>query len=85
VIANAQIDPRVPNGALGFVGAMQDLPAHTSGGSTLMVFAVPGPLRTAGDHENHPQTTGQGQPAQPTQQEELPQKATPSQSQPNEP
>lgn len=40
-IANAEIDPRVRNGALGFTGAMQDLPAYTAGGSTLMVFALP--------------------------------------------
>ncbi|MGO4573276.1 PQQ-dependent dehydrogenase, methanol/ethanol family [Microvirga sp. 2TAF3] len=41
VVANAEIDPRVRNGALGFVGAMQDLPAHTVGGSSLLVFALP--------------------------------------------
>ena len=40
-VANAEIDPRVRNGALGFVGAMQDLPAYTAGGSTLFVFALP--------------------------------------------
>lgn len=40
-IANAEIDPRVRNGAGGFVGAVGDLPAYTSGGSTLMVFALP--------------------------------------------
>jgi PQQ-dependent dehydrogenase (methanol/ethanol family) len=40
-VANAEIDPRVRNGALGFTGAMQDLPAYTAGGSTLMVFALP--------------------------------------------
>jgi PQQ-dependent dehydrogenase (methanol/ethanol family) len=40
-IANAEIDPRVRNGALGYVGAVQDLPAYTSGGSTLLVFALP--------------------------------------------
>ena len=34
-IANAELDPRVRNGALGFAGAMQDLPAYTAGGSTL--------------------------------------------------
>jgi len=33
----------VRNGALGFTGAMQDLPAYTAGGSTLMVFALPRP------------------------------------------
>src|SRR5581483_6365314 len=40
-VPNAEIDPRVRNGALGFTGAMQDLPAYTAGGSTLLVFALP--------------------------------------------
>ena len=40
-ISNAEIDARVRNGALGFIGAMGDLPAYTSGGSTLLVFALP--------------------------------------------
>jgi alcohol dehydrogenase (cytochrome c) len=40
-LANAEIDPRVRNGALGFTGATQDLPAYTKGGSELIVFAVP--------------------------------------------
>jgi lanthanide-dependent methanol dehydrogenase len=40
-VANAEIDPRVRNAALGFVGATQDLPAYTAGGSTLLVFALP--------------------------------------------
>lgn len=40
-VAAAEIDPRVRNSALGFVGAMQDLPAYTKGGSTLLVFALP--------------------------------------------
>lgn len=40
-VANAEIDPRVRNAALGYVGAVQDLPAYTSGGSTLLVFALP--------------------------------------------
>ena len=40
-VALAEIDPRVRNGALGFTGAMQDLPAYTKGGSELLVFAVP--------------------------------------------
>jgi lanthanide-dependent methanol dehydrogenase len=39
----------VRNAALGFVGATQDLPAYTLGGSTLLVFALPdraqGPAR----------------------------------------
>ncbi|MGA9794468.1 MAG: PQQ-dependent dehydrogenase, methanol/ethanol family [Rhizomicrobium sp.] len=42
-LANAEIDPRVPNGALGFTHAVADLPAYTSGGSTLLVFALPHP------------------------------------------
>ena len=46
-VANAEIDPRVRNGALGFTGAMQDLPAYTSGGSTLMVFALPASASSA--------------------------------------
>ena len=41
-IANAEIDPRVRNGALGFTGAVGDLPGVTSGGSTLLVFSLPG-------------------------------------------
>jgi PQQ-dependent dehydrogenase (methanol/ethanol family) len=41
VVADAEVDPRVRNGALGFTGAMQDLPAYTAGGSTLLVFALP--------------------------------------------
>ncbi|WP_375263323.1 PQQ-dependent dehydrogenase, methanol/ethanol family [Palleronia sp.] len=40
-VAVAELDPQVRNGALGFVGAMQDLPAYTKGGSTLLVFALP--------------------------------------------
>ena len=40
-LAAAEIDPRVRNGALGFVGATQDLPAYTVGGSSLLVFALP--------------------------------------------
>ncbi len=40
-VANAEIDPRVRNGALGMTGAVQDLPAYTKGGSELLVFAVP--------------------------------------------
>jgi PQQ-dependent dehydrogenase (methanol/ethanol family) len=44
-IANAEIDPRVRNGALGYTGAVQDLPAYTSGGNTLLVFSLPGTPR----------------------------------------
>ena len=39
-VAAAKIDPRVRNAALGFVGATQDLPAYTSGGSELLVFKL---------------------------------------------
>jgi PQQ-dependent dehydrogenase (methanol/ethanol family) len=41
VTANAEVDSRVRNAALGFAGASQDLPAYTVGGSELMVFALP--------------------------------------------
>jgi alcohol dehydrogenase (cytochrome c) len=41
-VANAELDPRVRTGALGYTGAVSDLPTVTSGGSTLMVFALPG-------------------------------------------
>ena len=41
VVANAQVDPRVRNAALGFVGATQDLPSYTQGGGELVVFSVP--------------------------------------------
>jgi lanthanide-dependent methanol dehydrogenase len=40
VVANAEIDPRVRNSALGFVGATQDLPLYTVGGSTLLAFSL---------------------------------------------
>jgi PQQ-dependent dehydrogenase (methanol/ethanol family) len=40
-IANAEIDPRVRAGALGYNGATQDLPSYTSGGSSLLVFSLP--------------------------------------------
>jgi PQQ-dependent dehydrogenase (methanol/ethanol family) len=40
-LANAEIDPQVRNGALGYTGAMSDLPGYTSGGSTLLVFSLP--------------------------------------------
>jgi lanthanide-dependent methanol dehydrogenase len=41
VVADAQVDPRVRNAALGFTGAMQDLPTYTQGGGELVVFAIP--------------------------------------------
>jgi alcohol dehydrogenase (cytochrome c) len=49
-LANFEIDPRVRNGALGFVGAMTDLPAYTSGGSVLLVFSLPHPANTNAPH-----------------------------------
>jgi len=47
-LANAEIDPRVRNGALGYTGAVTDLPSVTSGGSTLMVFALPSEVTKRG-------------------------------------
>ena len=47
VIANAELDPRIRNGALGFTGAVQDLPAYTVGGSNLLVFSLPKPAQAA--------------------------------------
>jgi alcohol dehydrogenase (cytochrome c) len=41
VVADAEVDPRLRNGALGFTGAMQDLPAYTTAGDVLLVFALP--------------------------------------------
>jgi lanthanide-dependent methanol dehydrogenase len=60
------VDPRAPNAALGFAGAMQDLPERTSGGGTLMVFALAGPLKTAGGFQKQPETTGRAFPSQPS-------------------
>jgi alcohol dehydrogenase (cytochrome c) len=40
-VVSGQLDPNVPYGALGFVGAMQDLPKVTGPGGTLYVFALP--------------------------------------------
>ena len=66
VIANAQIDPRVRNGALGFTGAMQDLPAHTAAGGTLMVFSVPVSQRSTASAQPAPQAAeGAGSTAPP--------------------
>jgi alcohol dehydrogenase (cytochrome c) len=66
VVAHAEVDPRVRNAALGFAGATQDLPAHTAGGGTLLVFAVPGPERsTAQAPSGQPasQQSGNSQPS----------------------
>ena len=51
-VAIAPLDPQVRNGALGFVGAMQDLPAYTKGGSTLLVFALPEEATTGSTSES---------------------------------
>jgi lanthanide-dependent methanol dehydrogenase len=40
VVANAEVDSRVRNAALGFTGATQDLPFYTAGGSELLVFKL---------------------------------------------
>ncbi len=40
-VVSGQLDTRVPYGALGFVGAMQDLPQNTTAGGTLHVFSLP--------------------------------------------
>ena len=40
-VVAGQLDTRVPYGALGFVGAMKDLPEVTGEGGTLYVFALP--------------------------------------------
>jgi alcohol dehydrogenase (cytochrome c) len=40
-IVSAGLDSRDPTGALGFVGAMQDLPKYTSKGGQLYVFSLP--------------------------------------------
>jgi alcohol dehydrogenase (cytochrome c) len=39
-IVAAGLDPRDPSAALGFVGAMADLPAHTTKGGTLYTFSL---------------------------------------------
>jgi PQQ-dependent dehydrogenase (methanol/ethanol family) len=40
-IVSAQLDPRDPTAALGFVNAMRDLPKRTKAGGRLYVFALP--------------------------------------------
>jgi PQQ-dependent dehydrogenase (methanol/ethanol family) len=60
-VAIAELDPRVRNGAIGFAGATQDLPAYTSGGSSLLVFALPKPQNAATGTE---QPSGGGKPEQ---------------------
>jgi alcohol dehydrogenase (cytochrome c) len=66
VVANAQVDPRVRNGALGFTGATQDLPQHTVGGGTLLVFAVATAQRAEQSNQGQGgQPPGRPQPNQP--------------------
>jgi PQQ-dependent dehydrogenase (methanol/ethanol family) len=48
VVADAQVDARVRNAALGFTGAMQDLPSYTQGGGELIVFAIPKAAESGG-------------------------------------
>jgi alcohol dehydrogenase (cytochrome c) len=62
-IANSAINAQGRNGALGFAGAMQDLPAYTSAGSTLLVFALPASDRSAAAQP--PAPAGAPPPAQP--------------------
>lgn len=40
-VVSGGLDPRDPTAALGFVGAMGDLPQHTNKGGMLYVFALP--------------------------------------------
>jgi lanthanide-dependent methanol dehydrogenase len=40
-LVSAQLDPRDPTAALGFVNAVRDLPRKTKSGGTLYVFALP--------------------------------------------
>jgi alcohol dehydrogenase (cytochrome c) len=67
VVANAEIDPRVRNGALGFTGATQDLPTQTAAGSTLLVFALPTAQRKAAQPGPQPSEQTQPNPPQPAQ------------------
>jgi alcohol dehydrogenase (cytochrome c) len=72
-VANSAINPQVRNGALGFAGAMQDLPAYTSAGSTLLVCALPESERGAATQQ--PNSSGGPPSGQPG----------PGQPQPNQP
>ena len=68
VVANAEIDPRVRNGALGFTGATQDLPTQTAAGSTLLVFALPPSQRQAASGQQ-PGAAAQAEQPQPNHQQ----------------
>ncbi len=59
-IANAELDPRVRNGALGFTGATQDLPAYTKGGSDLLVFRVGKQAPVRAEAPQNPTTSDHG-------------------------
>lgn len=48
-VVSGDLDTDVPYGALGFVGAMKDLPNVTKAGSTLHVFALPTKGNSAAD------------------------------------
>jgi PQQ-dependent dehydrogenase (methanol/ethanol family) len=61
-IANAELDPRVRNGALGFTGATQDLPAYTKGGSELLVFRLANPQPAHAAAPPNSPTNASGQP-----------------------
>ncbi|MCP8937448.1 PQQ-dependent dehydrogenase, methanol/ethanol family [Alsobacter sp. SYSU M60028] len=63
VVANAEVDPRVRNAALGFAGATQDLPTYTVGGSTLFVFALPAQSGPAGQTPGPRPTSAPAAPA----------------------
>jgi PQQ-dependent dehydrogenase (methanol/ethanol family) len=57
-VAAAELDPRVRNGALGFTGAMQDLPAHTVAGNSLLVFKLANPQGKAASGKPQQQPAG---------------------------
>jgi lanthanide-dependent methanol dehydrogenase len=40
-VVSGDLDPRDPTAAGGTVGAVQDLPQHTTKGGTLFVFRLP--------------------------------------------
>jgi lanthanide-dependent methanol dehydrogenase len=40
-VVSGPLDPSDPTAALGFAGAMKDLPQHTQAGGMLYVFALP--------------------------------------------
>jgi PQQ-dependent dehydrogenase (methanol/ethanol family) len=83
VIASAEIDPRLRNGALGFTGAVQDLPTYTAGGSELLVFALPKPPQAPQPASTPPVTPQQIQPA--NSPSTAPQPAPPAPSPPTAP